>query len=104
MGEAHRSGGLSESQPSNRGGCSTAINHEMIAMLRTREALKHGNNMAMAIAMFPLRVASMANELRRILELQQTADESPESKAVVGYIVDRIKKEYREMFGAELGQ
>jgi len=57
-----------------------------------------------AVCTFPLVVASLANNMRKILEIVEENGESKESREYLQYAEDVIREEYRKHFGRELGQ
>ena len=58
-----------------------------------------------AVAEFPLRVASIAADLKKICDLRDSgAVVSDSMHETMRYMEDRIRECYRETFGTELGQ
>ena len=55
-----------------------------------------------AVAMFPLRVANLANDLRKLLDVTIEGS-TDEADATMAYMEDAIRECYREEFGTELG-
>ena len=75
-------------------------------MMRTRERLASSRSQRQrAVAEFPLRVANVANDLRKLCEMRDSgAVMSDDAHEAMRYMEDQIRLCYREMFGAELGQ
>lgn len=84
--------------------CSTAADAHW--MMRTRERLAASRSQRQrAVAEFPLRVVSVANDLRKLCDMRDSgAVMSDDSHEAMRYLEDQIRLCYREMFGAELGQ
>lgn len=57
-----------------------------------------------AVCMFPLVVAQIADDMRRMLECVEQVGESKESREYLQYAEDMIREAYRDWFGRELGQ
>ena len=78
-----------------------ASRHNANQMRRTRHELSVSRvNRQRAVCSFPLIVASVANDMRRILD---THHDAPEVRDTLQYMEDLIRGEYRRLFGREMG-
>jgi hypothetical protein len=57
-----------------------------------------------AVSQFPLMVAQIADDMRRMLDCVGQVGESTESREYLQYAEDMIRDVYRDQFGRELGQ
>ncbi len=56
-----------------------------------------------AVCMFPLRVMSMADTMRQLLEASKYREKSDQLEAGLDYLEQHIRAEYRKTFGVEMG-
>jgi hypothetical protein len=74
-------------------------------MDRTRERLARDKTARqLAVASFPVRCAQMADDMRKLIEAHIQAGFSQSTQDTIDYIENRIRQEYRELFGCELGE
>lgn len=85
--------------------CSTALYHERLRKARRRAILSLSSDaMDNAIADFPMRVADMASHMKRLLNLRRWRVRDNNTDAAIAVLRERIQREYRDIFGTELGQ
>lgn len=78
---------------------------DAVYMRRTRERLAASHSARQrAAAEFPLRVASIAKDLRQLCDRRDDgAAMSDEANAAMQHMEDQIRICYRDVFGCELG-
>ena len=82
-----------------------AIDQQKIDMARIREALISKRNRQRAVAMFPLRVAQLASDLKRLCDRVDSSESGfREIERAKDFLEERIRACYRETFGTELGE
>jgi hypothetical protein len=71
-----------------------------------RHVLATGDNFDYAVAMFPVRVVQMANDLRELLETKRmwSDKDHPARAEAIRYLSEKIQQEYLEMFGVPMGR
>lgn len=82
------------------------IEQEKLRMMLTRERLAASRaERQRAVAEFPLRVANVANDLRKLCEMRDGGHVmSDQAHEAMDYMEKCIRDCYRETFGTELGQ
>jgi hypothetical protein len=88
--------------------CSTALDVSKIRAQRMairRDQLDRSTlERQRAVSTFPLVVAQVADDMRKMIQMVESGGESKESREYLQYVEDIIREEYRNQFGRELGQ
>ena len=82
-----------------------SIDEQAMRMRTTRLRLAQSKSeRRRAVAYFPLRVASLAKDLKSLCDTHDSFPILENGEEVMQYLEDEIRGCYRETFGTELGQ
>ena len=80
-----------------------SMQHEQLEMARRQHQLRQSRVMRQeAVCDFPLRLVSIAMDMRKLLTIADRFGATPETTEAIATMEGVIRKEYRRQFGEEM--